>query len=106
MLRAPPSVDAAVLRAVRRPEPLVPVPEAPGYLTLLRRAFAAQAPIERILPRAAVGRVAHELGFDPRGLPRDLDARQWAALHAATAARSARPHRRGPAPRRPPSSRR
>jgi len=101
----PPSVDAAVFRAVRRAEPLVPIAEATAYVALLRRAFAAQAPVERLLPRGAVRRVAHELGFDPRALPRDLDARQWAALHAATAARSARPRRRAPAPRCPPSSR-
>jgi 23S rRNA (adenine-N6)-dimethyltransferase len=99
----PPSVDAAVLRAVRRPEPLVPVAEAGAYLALLRRAFAAQAPLERVLPRAAVRRAAHEHGFDPRGLARDLDARHWAALHAAVV-RPARSRRRGSAPRRRASS--
>jgi 23S rRNA (adenine-N6)-dimethyltransferase len=79
----PPSVDAALLRAVRRPEPLVPPAEARDYLALLRRAFAAQRPLDRILPRRTVVRVGHELGFDPRSLPRDLDPRQWAALHRA-----------------------
>jgi 23S rRNA (adenine-N6)-dimethyltransferase len=78
----PPSVDAAVLRAVRRREPLVPVAEAATYRALLRRAFAAQAPLDRAFPRAVVHRAAHELGFDPRGRARDLDTRQWAALHA------------------------
>lgn len=77
-----PSVDAAVLRAVRRPEPLVPVAEARAYLGLLRRAFGARAPVERVIPRGVARRVAHELGFDPRGHARDLDSRQWAALHA------------------------
>jgi 23S rRNA (adenine-N6)-dimethyltransferase len=79
----PPSVDAAVLRAVRRREPLVPVEEARAYLGLLRRAFGARAPVERVVPRAVVRRVAHELGFDPRAHARDLDAREWAGLHAA-----------------------
>jgi 23S rRNA (adenine-N6)-dimethyltransferase len=78
----PPSVDAAVLRAARRPAPLVPVTEARAYVRLLRRAFEARAPVERVLPRAVVRRVAHELGFDPHAYARDLDARQWAALYA------------------------
>jgi 23S rRNA (adenine-N6)-dimethyltransferase len=78
----PPSVDAAVLRAVRRTEPLVPVPEAAAYRALLRRAFAVDAPLDRALPRGAVHRAAHELGFDPHGRARDLDARQWAAVYA------------------------
>jgi 23S rRNA (adenine-N6)-dimethyltransferase len=79
----PPSVDAAVLRARRRPEPLVPPEEARRYEALLRRAFSAQAPLERVFPRRVVHRVAHELGFDPHAKARDLDARQWAALHGA-----------------------
>jgi 23S rRNA (adenine-N6)-dimethyltransferase len=77
----PPSVDAAVLRATRREEPLVPPAEARGYEALLRRAFDSQAPLDRLFPRRTVHRVAHERGFDPRGKARDLDARQWAALY-------------------------
>jgi 23S rRNA (adenine-N6)-dimethyltransferase len=79
----PPSVDAAVLRARRRPEPLVPVSEAGAYLRLVRLGFASGAPLRRRLPRRAVGRIAHELGFSPNACARDLDAAQWAALHAA-----------------------
>lgn len=79
----PPSVDAAVLRATRRPEPLVPVREAAAYESLLRRAFAGQARLDRILPRRLVHRAANELGFDPHARARDLDARQWARLYAA-----------------------
>ena len=74
----PPSVDAAVVRATRRTEPLVPPAEAAAYEALLRRAFAAQRPLDRILPRGAVHRAAHELGFDRHAAARDLDARQWA----------------------------
>jgi 23S rRNA (adenine-N6)-dimethyltransferase len=79
----PPSVDAALLRAARRPEPLVPTAQAASYAALLRRAFAAQAPLDRLLPRGLVHRVAHELGFDAKARARDLDVRQWARLYAA-----------------------
>jgi 23S rRNA (adenine-N6)-dimethyltransferase len=79
----PPGVDAAVLRARRRAEPLVPPSEAVSYGTLLHKAFEKQAPLERILPRRLVRRAALELGFDPRAGARDLDVRQWAKLYAA-----------------------
>ncbi len=78
----PPSVDAAVLRATRRPEPLVPPAQAVAYEALLHRAFAAQAPLDRIFSRGLVHRAAHELGFDRHAAARDLDARQWARLYA------------------------
>ena len=100
----PPSVDAAVLRARRRSEPLVPPAEAFAYEALLRRAFAARAPLDRTLPRKVVHRAAHELGFDPHASARDLDARQWARLFAAV--RSARPRPRAAVPRRRRGSRR
>ncbi len=79
----PPSVDAAVLRATRLTEPLVPPRQAAAYEALLRRAFGAQRPLDRILPRGAVHRAAHELGFDRHAAARDLDARQWAGLYRA-----------------------
>jgi 23S rRNA (adenine-N6)-dimethyltransferase len=100
----PPSVDAAVLRAARRREPRVPPADAPAYEALLRRAFAARAPLDRILPRGVVHRVARELGFDPHAAARDLDARQWAELYAAV--RSAMPRPRGAGSRRRRGSRR
>jgi 23S rRNA (adenine-N6)-dimethyltransferase len=100
----PPSVDAAVLRATRRPQPLVPPEEAVGYETELRRAFAARGPLDRILPRTLVHRAAHELGFDPHAAARDLDARQWPRLYAAV--RSARPRPRAAGARRRRGSRR
>jgi hypothetical protein len=61
----------------------VPPTQASAYAALLHRAFAAQAPLDRILPRRLVHRAAHELGFDPRARARDLDARQWGALFRA-----------------------
>jgi len=79
----PPSVDAAVLRATRRPQPLVPPAQAAAFGALLHRAFAAQAPLDRILPRRLVHGLAHELGFDPHAKARDLDACQWARLFDA-----------------------
>jgi 23S rRNA (adenine-N6)-dimethyltransferase len=83
----PPSVDAAVLRATRRPKPLVVPGEAASYEALLGRAFAGQAPLDRIFPRRLVYRAAHELGFDPHARARDLDVRQWARLYAAVGKR-------------------
>jgi 23S rRNA (adenine-N6)-dimethyltransferase len=79
----PPSVEAAVLRATRRPEPLVGPADARAYAALLHRAFTAQAPLDRVLPRGVVRRAAHELGFDRHAAARDLDARQWSRLYAA-----------------------
>jgi 23S rRNA (adenine-N6)-dimethyltransferase len=81
----PPSVDAALLRAVRRPEPLVPPAQARAYVALLHRAFSARAPLDRVFPRALVRRAAHDLGFDPHATARDLDARQWARLYVRSA---------------------
>jgi 23S rRNA (adenine-N6)-dimethyltransferase len=79
----PPSVDAAVLRATRRSHPLVPPARAAAFESLLRRAFAAQVPLDRILPRRVVHRAALELGFDRHAVARDLDARQWSQVYAA-----------------------
>lgn len=79
----PPSVDAAVFRAVRRAQPLVPVGEASAYLRLLRLGFSSDAPLQRRLPRRVVHRLALELGFAPNACARDLDASHWAALHRA-----------------------
>jgi 23S rRNA (adenine-N6)-dimethyltransferase len=87
----PPSVDAAVLRATRRSEPLVPPAQAAEYGALLHRAFSAQAPLDRILPRGVVHRAAHELGFDPHCTARDLDGRQWSRLYAAVRPATTRP---------------
>jgi 23S rRNA (adenine-N6)-dimethyltransferase len=98
----PPAVDAALLRAVQRPEPLVQPERARDYEALLRRAFSAQAPLERVLPRRLVHAVALEHGFDPHARARDLDARQWAALYATVRPASFR--RRGSAPSRRSSS--
>lgn len=78
----PPAVDAGVLHAERRPEPLVPPRDLAAYRACVRRAFGARVPLRRQLPPRAVKKLADELGFSPDALPRDLDARQWAALFA------------------------
>lgn len=91
----PPAVDAGVIRAVRRPQPLVPVQTFPEYRDFVRRAFDAQAPLRRVLPPRTAKRLADELGISAAALPRDLDARQWAAAFArsgaAVSARTAGP---------------
>jgi len=79
----PPSVDAAVFRAVRRAEPFVPIFEARDFLALLRLGFSTEAPLRRRLPRRIVQRVGHEMGFALDASARDLDAAQWSALHRA-----------------------
>jgi 23S rRNA (adenine-N6)-dimethyltransferase len=98
----PPSVDAAVLRANRRPTPLIPLEEASSYEAVLRRAFESQMSLDRVLSRGSVHRVAREHGFDPHATARDLDARQWAALYAVVGCgiRSATPHAPGGRSRR------
>jgi 23S rRNA (adenine-N6)-dimethyltransferase len=99
-----PSVDAAVLRATRRPKPLVPPAQAAAYGTLLQRVFGAQAPLDRVLPRGLVRRAALEHGFDPRAMARDLDPIQWARLYALVRPATSRP--REAEPRRRHGSRR
>jgi len=75
-----PSVDAAVLRAVRRAEPLVPVRDARDYRAFLQRSFG-----DKRVPQAHT--LATQLGFDPHARGRDLDARQWAALYRSQTVR-------------------
>ena len=96
----PPGVDAAILRASRREIPLVPVERHEDYRRFLAQAFEARAPLGRALRRHVspreLRRLAAVLGFDPAGLPRDLDARQWAGIfaYAAPTSVAARPRSR------------
>lgn len=78
----PPSVDAAVLRAIRRDEPFVTVGEARRYRRFLDRGF--REGVSALVPPRTLKRLAADLGFDRRAAPRDLDARQWAALYLRT----------------------
>jgi 23S rRNA (adenine-N6)-dimethyltransferase len=88
----PPNVDAALLRATRRVEPLVPLAQARAYRDFLRRSFG-DFRVEAALGRASVHRAAHEHGFDPHARGRDLDARQWAVLFSATGSSRRSPSR-------------
>jgi 23S rRNA (adenine-N6)-dimethyltransferase len=74
----PPAVDAGVMRAVRRREPLVPPSDARGYWAFLARGYR-DGPAG-VVPRKRLKLLEAELGFARGARPRDLDARQWAEL--------------------------
>jgi len=74
----PPSVDAAVLRVVRRDVPLVR--DARAYSAFLARGYR-DGP-RAVVPWARLKRLEAELGLDRHAQPRDIDAVQWAALFA------------------------
>jgi 16S rRNA A1518/A1519 N6-dimethyltransferase RsmA/KsgA/DIM1 with predicted DNA glycosylase/AP lyase activity len=74
----PPSVDAGVLRAVRRAAPLVRPRDAQRYSAFLARGYR-DGP-RAVVPWALLKRCEAKLGYDRRAAARDLDARQWAAL--------------------------
>jgi 23S rRNA (adenine-N6)-dimethyltransferase len=78
----PPSVDAALLRAARRPAPLVPPHAAADYRRWLDRGF--RDGLRAVAAPRTLKRLADELGFDRRAAPRDLDARQWAEIYRRT----------------------
>jgi 23S rRNA (adenine-N6)-dimethyltransferase len=82
----PPSVDAAVLRIVRRAEPLVAVRDARPYGAFLARGYR-DGP-RTVVPWARLKQLEAELGFDRHAQARDLDAGQWAALFAHAVRRS------------------
>jgi 16S rRNA A1518/A1519 N6-dimethyltransferase RsmA/KsgA/DIM1 with predicted DNA glycosylase/AP lyase activity len=79
-----PSVDAAVLRVTRRAQPLVAPLDHRLYWRFLSNAFRANRQIRASLsPQLSarhIKRLAPALGFALDARPRDLDARQWAAL--------------------------
>jgi 23S rRNA (adenine-N6)-dimethyltransferase len=80
-----PSVDAGVLRAVRRAVPLVRPEDHAAYGALVRGAFASRRPLRvalggRLSPRQ-LKRLAAAHGFAASALARDLDAEQWAAVY-------------------------
>ena len=81
----PPSVDAAVLRATRRHDPLVAVEEAARYRRFLDRGF--RDGVRALVPPRTLKRLAADLGFDRHAAARDLDARQWAALYSRASRR-------------------
>jgi 23S rRNA (adenine-N6)-dimethyltransferase len=76
----PPSVFAAVLAIRRLDEPLIDAAEARAYGDFLRANWG-DARLRRLIGPRRLKRLALENGFDPRARPRDLDARQWAAVY-------------------------
>jgi len=83
----PPSVDAAVFRAVRRAEPLVPEADARRYAAFLARGYRAGP--RGVVPWSRLKKGEAELGFDRHASARDLDAHQWAALFMDAVRRNA-----------------
>ena len=81
----PPAVDCAVLRTMRRDDPLVPAGEARRYRRFVEHGF--REGLRAVVPSRQLKRLAEELGFSRRALPRDLDSEQWALLYR----RSVRP---------------
>ncbi|MGJ9414076.1 23S ribosomal RNA methyltransferase Erm [Aeromicrobium sp. CF4.19] len=82
--RPVPSVDGGLLLVVRRPEPLVG--DRRSYQSLVGAVFAGRGRgvvevVARLQGRDLARRWATRAEVSPRTLPRDLDARQWAALH-------------------------
>lgn len=89
----PPAVDAAVLLAARREEPLVAPKDAAAFDAFLRLGYSGSS-LRGLVPPRTLKTLALEYGFDPRGRPWDLDARCWAALFSASLGESsARPAR-------------
>jgi 23S rRNA (adenine-N6)-dimethyltransferase len=77
----PPAVDAAVLRALRRADPLVPRAQQRRYAQFVQAGF--RNGLRSVAPPLTLKRLGRELGFSARARPCDLDARQWAALFGA-----------------------
>jgi 23S rRNA (adenine-N6)-dimethyltransferase len=75
----PPSVDAALMRAVRRDEPLVRPERAGEFGRFVEVGF--RDGLRGVVSPRQLKRAAAELGFARTARPRDLDARQWAALY-------------------------
>jgi 23S rRNA (adenine-N6)-dimethyltransferase len=77
----PPAVDAAVLRAVRRPEALVPIGERRRYAQFVQVGF--RHGVRAVAPPLTLKHLARDLGFPVRPRACDLDAPAWAALYRA-----------------------
>jgi 23S rRNA (adenine-N6)-dimethyltransferase len=74
----PPGVDAAVLRAARRPQPLVPPGETGRYAQFVQVGF--RRGLRAVAPPLTLKRLGRNLGFPQHARPWDLDAYQWAVL--------------------------
>ncbi|MDP9303355.1 MAG: methyltransferase domain-containing protein [Actinomycetota bacterium] len=81
VLAPPPSVDAGVLRAKRRAEPLVASSESGAYEAFLVRGY--RDGLRSVATSRQLKRSQAELGLARQARPRDLDAMQWAGLWRA-----------------------
>ncbi|MBO1901400.1 23S ribosomal RNA methyltransferase Erm [Leucobacter weissii] len=88
--RPRPSVDGGILGISRRERPLVAAAERGAYERFVRSLFTGRGrglggalTHAARLSRGDALRLIRRAGIDPRALPRDLDAAQWAALWAA-----------------------
>jgi len=77
----PPSVDAGMLRIVRRAQPLVPPSDRRAYEAFL--ACGYRDGLRSAVTPQRLKRYEAELGFARQARPRDLDAAQWAGLWRA-----------------------
>jgi 23S rRNA (adenine-N6)-dimethyltransferase len=77
-----PTVDAGLLRIVRRPEPLVPDADHARFCAFVRAAFDGDRGAWPVRDRAR-RRAARIVGIERSSHPRDLDVHQWAAVFAA-----------------------
>jgi hypothetical protein len=73
------------MRAIRRAAPLVPTGSSPDYRRFVEIGF--RDGLRAVLSPRQVKRAAADLGFAREAHPRDLDARQWAALYAVRRSR-------------------
>jgi len=80
-----PSVDAALLRIMRRSAPLVDPTESTEFSALVGAAFA-RGSVRAVVPGRVLKRMAGRLGFDAGAAPRELDVHQWAALYRTVSA--------------------
>jgi len=74
----PPAVDAGVLRATRRSEPLVSAPQLHAFVHFVDTGF--RGGLRRVAPPLTLKRLGRDLGFPADARPCDLDAPAWAAL--------------------------
>lgn len=100
--RPKPRVDAAILIARRRDQPLLDASARPAYTEFVTRVFAGARPdvasgVRPLLGRSRFAMVAGELGFGVDALPSGLNAGQWVGLFRA-AGGAGRPERAGERP--------
>jgi 23S rRNA (adenine-N6)-dimethyltransferase len=85
--RPMPSVDAALLIAIRRPEPLVPAQDLKAFEALLRQGFSGQgqlyAMLRSFLSREQTRRLLADLGATQATKAPDLNVEAWARIFQA-----------------------